>query len=214
MHDRIVVPDGDVLIHAGDQTDMGRPDEIFEFYAWLSKQPHGRIIAIPGNHDFGFQKIPYLLDTIRSTFPRVETLLDSETTIDGLRVWGSPWQPWFHDWAYNFSPGEKGRYEARNKWDQIPDDTAILITHGPSYGVLDKTLGGHHVGCSALNARIAQLQDLRLHVCGHIHEGYGTQHVGNVLHVNACICDRSYEPVQMPWVLDIVGGQVQIGKEG
>jgi len=202
FNERIAVPDGDVLIHAGDSTDSGRPDEIFAAYAWLSKLPHERIIVTPGNHDFGFQKVPALLHALTSKFPRIETLIDAETTLGALRVFCSPWQPWFHDWAYNFLPGPAGIQPAEEKWSEIPDDVAVLVTHGPCYGVLDETLRGEFVGCVAMKARIAQLKRLRLHVFGHVHEAYGTQRIGDVLHVNASVCDARYSPEQKPWVLD------------
>lgn len=146
MQEEMTIPDGDVLIHAGDLMMDGVPDDIFEAFAWLSELPHKRIIVTPGNHDFGFQQDPHLVGVLNSKFPRVEVLIDQETSIEGLRVFASPWQPWFHDWAYNFSRGPVGLREAEDKWAMIPGDTAILITHGPVYGILDTTLRGQHVG--------------------------------------------------------------------
>lgn len=115
-----------------------------------------------------------------------------------LKLYASPYQPWFHDWAYNFSRGPAGERQAKEKWAQIPDDTAILVTHGPAYGILDMPSSGKHAGCSGLKARLAQLSQLRLHVFGHIHESHGVQRRGNVLHLNACICDSQYDPIQKP----------------
>lgn len=204
MHDQIKrVPDGDVLIHAGDLTMEGSKSEILQGFAWLARLPHMRIIFTPGNHDFGFQRIPELVLILQSKFPRVETLIDHDTLIDGVRLWASPWQPWFHDWAFNFLPGPVGLKQAEAKWDEIPDDTAILVTHGQVYGVLDGTLRGHYAGDSALKARIARLLNLRLYVGGHIHEAYGTQMVDGVLYVNACSCDSQYWPSHPPIVVDL-----------
>lgn len=205
-----VIPDGDVLIHAGDLTDTGKSNEIFDAYAWLSKMPHERIIVTPGNHDFGFEKIPSLRPVLAAKFPRVETLIDSETMLNELRVYGSPFQPWFHDWAFNFLPGPAGERQAEEKWDMIPDDTAILVTHGPPYDVLDRTLRGRFVGCPALRQRIGNLPQLRLHVFGHIHESHGTRRIGGVLHVNASICDHLYDPVNPPIVLDWDGERFEV----
>jgi Icc-related predicted phosphoesterase len=202
-HERLTVPDGDVLIHAGDITLDGAPAAIFDAFAWLSRLPHERIIFVPGNHDFGFQKIAQLTSTLASKFPRVQVLLDGETTIEGKRVFGSPWQPWFHDWAFNFAPGPRGEREAEEKWDAIVDDTEILITHGPVRGILDRTLRGEHVGCPFLRARIEKLDRLKLHVCGHIHEAYGVESAGDVLYVNASTCDASYRPIQPPIVVEL-----------
>lgn len=201
------LPQGDVLIHAGDLTGRGSQSEIFDAFANLARLPYERILVTPGNHDFGFEQNPFIVHILKNKFPHIEILLDLETTIDGLRIWASPYTPWFHDWAFNFLPGPAGIAQAQEKWATIPDDTAILITHGPRYGVLDETLQKKHVGCAALAERIASLPQLRLHVFGHIHESYGVEKVGDVLHVNACICDALYRPVQPPMVIDILNGE-------
>lgn len=204
MHDKIKrMPEGDVLIHAGDLTNEGIPAEIFEAFAWLSKQPCERVVCVPGNHDFGLQRIEQLPRVLQSKFPRVELLNDCDTMLGGMRVWGSPWSPWFNDWAFNFLPGPAGIAQAEEKWAQIPDDTAILVTHGPVHGILDETLRRKHVGCAALKDRAATLASLRLYVSGHIHEAYGAEKHGEVLYVNACTCDSQYWPSQPPIVVDL-----------
>src|SRR5579883_2042355 len=117
MHDMIKrVPDGDVLIHARDLTMEGSYSEIFDAFSWLSRLPHDRIIVTPGNHDFGFQQVPELVSLLRSKFSRVEVLIDQSMMIQTARLWSSPWQAWFHDWAYNFLPGPAGEAQAREKW--------------------------------------------------------------------------------------------------
>jgi predicted phosphodiesterase len=202
-HHNITVPAGDVLIHAGDLTMDGSTPDILRAFTWLAAQPHERIIVTPGNHDFGFQQKADLIDILTAKFPRVEVLIDRETTIEGLRVFASPYQPWFYDWAYNFARGEAGQKEAIEKWSLIPDDTAILITHGPVRGILDRTMDGSHAGCPALKARMETLHNLRLHVCGHIHEAYGTEQHGQTIYVNASSCDIHYSPSQPPIVIDL-----------
>ncbi|MEO9170897.1 MAG: metallophosphoesterase, partial [Candidatus Baltobacteraceae bacterium] len=152
----------------------------------------------PGNHDLAFQDAPDLRRVLDAKFPRITTLIDEFSMVADLKLYASPYQPWFHDWAYNFSRGPAGERQAKEKWAQIPDDTAILVTHGPAYGILDMPSSGKHAGCSGLKARLAQLSQLRLHVFGHIHESHGVQRRGNVLHVNACICDSQYDPIQKP----------------
>jgi Icc-related predicted phosphoesterase len=201
-HARISVPDGDVLVHAGDITVDGETAAIFDAFAWLSRLPHERIVFVPGNHDFGFARIAQLTATLAAKFPRVEVLLDRETTIGTWRVFGSPWQPWFHNWAFNFAPGPAGERQAEERWDAIVDDTEILITHGPVRGILDRTVRGEHVGCPVLRKRIGKLARLKLHVCGHIHEGYGAATVDDVLYVNASSCDAAYRPIQPPIVVE------------
>jgi Icc-related predicted phosphoesterase len=202
-HERVRLPEGDVLIHAGDLTMRGRRDEIYRAFEWLSKQPHRRIVVIPGNHDRVLQNIPQLSSRLRSAFPRVELLIDQETVVFGMRVYGSPWQPWFNDWAYNFETGRDGDKQAEDTWAKIPDDTTILVTHGPAFDILDTTIRREHVGCVALRARISQLKNLRLHVFGHVHEGYGFTKRNGVLFVNASACGADYSPIRQPLVVTL-----------
>jgi len=202
-HAGLTIPDGDVIVHAGDLTLSGDVEAIVDGFAWLSEMPHRNIIFVPGNHDFGFQDIPGLRSELAQRFPRVTVLMDESTVIGGLRVYGSPYQPWFHDWAFNFAPGDEGLVDAQARWAKIPDATQILITHGPVRGILDRVRNGERAGCPQLRARIAELDDLRLHVCGHIHEAYGTEEHGRVLYVNASTCDVHYRPVQAPIVVDL-----------
>ena len=144
QHERLVVPGGDLLIHAGDATMHGGAGDVFATYAWLSMQPHERIVFVPGNHDFGFVSDPDFEGELARRWPRVTTLLDEPATVAGHSIWGSPWQPWFHDWAFNFAPEPGGATQARDKWAEIPNNVEILVTHGPMRGVLDEaTLGGH-----------------------------------------------------------------------
>jgi Icc-related predicted phosphoesterase len=170
-HEEIAVPNGDVLVHSGDLTMTGSPATVVRAFAWLSALPHETVIFVPGNHDFAFERDPAFAEALAARFPRVQILVDAGTTVGGLRVYGSPYQPWFHSWAFNFAKGEAGEREAQERWALIPDDTSILITHGPVRGILDRTSRGEHVGCRQLAARIEALESLRLHVCGHIHEG-------------------------------------------
>ena len=131
----------------------------------------------------------------------VTYLRDSAVTIEGIKLWGSPWQPWFFDWAFNLQRGP----EIARKWDLIPDDTQVLVTHGPPQGVLDETSRKppQSVGCEALSERIAALPLLKLHVFGHIHEAYGTRVRDGCTFVNASICDVRYSPVNSPVTLDL-----------
>jgi Icc-related predicted phosphoesterase len=204
--ERVAIPDGDVLLHAGDHTMRGSVDELERAARWLgSLRPRYRaVITIPGNHDFGAEWYP---ERARSIFEAhdITWLVDEAAVCDGVRFYGSPWQPWFLDWAFNF-PRDDGGAAATSVWAKIPDDTDVLITHGPPFGILDQTLpGDERVGCPHLLAAIQERGGIQAHVFGHIHEGYGTatRRVGSggrdVLFVNAATCDRErYAPVQPP----------------
>lgn len=193
-HGRIVVPDGDVLVHAGDSTKRGTLAQLREVASFLRELPHAHKIIIAGNHDFGLQEDPELGGELFGS----AYLCDAEADAGGLRVWGSPWQPWFYDWAFNLPRGEA----LRAKWELIPSGIDVLVTHGPPMGVLDRTVVGEDVGCEELRDAIAIVKP-RLHVFGHIHEAYGARRVGETLCVNASNCTLAYQPDNPPIVVEL-----------
>jgi predicted phosphodiesterase len=191
------IPDGDLLIHAGDATHHGTQEEIREFNAWFAALPHANKIFVAGNHDWGFQLHPE--QSRAKLAPSIIYLQDSETTIDGLRIFGSPWQPQFGLWAFNLERGSP----LRERWQRIPTGVDILITHGPPYGIQDRTLSGRHVGCRDLHAEITTRIKPRLHVFGHIHEDAGRHEQDGITFVNACNVDLTYRLVHGPYVVDL-----------
>lgn len=176
-HDRLAVPDGDVLVHAGDLTLHGSLDDVTRFDDWLSSLPHRHKVVVCGNHDWCFQRTPA---EARRRLRNAIYLEDEAAVVEGLRFYGSPWQPWFLDWAFNLPRGP----ELAAKWALIPGDTDVLITHGPPAGVLDLTKRGDRVGCADLLNRVHEVRP-KLHVFGHIHEAAGVERVGATLFVNA-----------------------------
>ena len=201
-HNQIRVPEGDVLIHAGDFTNNGKVDQVADFAEWLDKQPHAHKIAIPGNHDFLCERAP---DIAKGIFEqtRIRYLVDQTAVIDGVIFYGSPWQPRFCDWAFNLDRGAA----LRAKWDLIPNGVNVLITHGPPQKFLDRTAGGEHVGCEDLARVISKrLVDLSMSVFGHIHEGYGYYRNDGPLFVNSSTCSLKYQPINQPIVVDLVDG--------
>jgi Icc-related predicted phosphoesterase len=199
--EHVHIPDGDILLHAGDLTMQGTEAELERAARWLGTLRHRfrAIVAVPGNHDFGIEATP---DAYRERFRGhgVTLLIDEPAVVEGLNIYGSPWQPWFYDWAYNF-PRDDGGAFARKTWAAIPPDTDVLITHGPPQGILDKTFGGDdtRVGCPYLLAAVRNLPRAQVHLFGHIHEAYGEERHGKTLFVNAATCDRErYAPVQPP----------------
>ncbi len=193
-HD-VHVPDGDVLVHAGDLTGSGSLAEIAKAHAWLADLPHAHKVVIAGNHDHGFQRTP---GEARALMTGVTYLEDEGVAIEGVRFYGSPWQPWFFDWAFNLQRGP----DLAAVWARIPDDTDVLVTHGPPRGILDRIHSGLEVGCDDLRAAVARVRPT-VHVFGHIHEAYGELERDGTRFVNASTCTLRYEPTQPPIVVDL-----------
>lgn len=199
-NEQIAVPDGDVLIHAGDATIRGTEHEVEEFLAWFSSLPHKYKIFVAGNHDWLYETNNRYARLLTASF-NIKYLQDSSTIIEGLKIYGSPWQPRFYDWAFNLNRGA----ELAEKWKLIPDDTDILITHGPPHGILDEVPRKFFVentGCEELRKKVEEIRP-KLHIFGHIHCGYGQTEKFGVKYVNASNCDESYEPTQSPIVIDL-----------
>jgi len=195
MHERIAIPDGDVLVHCGDSLGQGSLEELEALDQFLGTLPHAHKLLIAGNHDWCFEREP---EAARRLVRNAIYLEDDGLELDGTKFYGSPWQPWFFDWAFNLERGEP----LREVWAKIPDDTEVLITHGPPHGVLDRTIHGEMVGCEQLLSRV-QIVRPRFHLFGHIHEGYGTVQREETFFINASTCDVRYAPINAPMVLTL-----------
>lgn len=196
-HKSVKLPKGDLLVHAGDISYRGKLSEVLDFLDWFGKLPFAHKIFIAGNHDFYFEKAA--ASDIQSLIPNgIIYLNDSGIEINGIRIWGSPVTPWFHDWAFNRHRGA----DINKHWKQIPSDTNLLITHGPVFGILDTVINGSHVGDKELLRKIEDVKPA-VHVCGHIHESYGRVKHGSTRFINACVLNEKYELVNLPVVFDL-----------
>lgn len=197
---------GDLLIVAGDLTARDTLEETDKFDEWLGRLNYRKKIFIAGNHDNSLvEEKPkkYYCITKEKKFERFEYLCDSGTEFEGLKIWGSPWTLTF--------PGMNPRCKAftvdteeelAEKWALIPDDTDILITHGPPFAMMDAVYDYEagkirNCGSKSLHERICKLK-LKLHVFGHIHEGYFERKIGNCTFVNASHVNEHYQPVNKP----------------
>lgn len=198
LHRRVKVPEGDFLIHAGDFMSSGRSlDEIIDFDEWLAEQPHPYKIVIAGNHDLLFES---KAADARAALTNAVYLENSGVEIAGLRFWGCPITPVTEAWAFHVPRG----FASRKYWDMIPDETDVLITHGPPFGILDKKdILSSRLGCKQLTATLMRVRP-RLHVFGHIHGGYGyeTRPGGTVL-VNCAIQNAAYRLVNLPITVEL-----------
>lgn len=199
------IPSGDVLVHAGDFMDSGWEErEYLPFLRWFNSFPHKHKIFIAGNHDRYTEMNEESFRKDVKAFGSAIYLRDEEYVIDGVKFYGSPWQKWFHSWAWNM-PKEPHKYEifATNHWDKIPTDTNVLITHGQPYKINDQAPDGEYTGCQYLLNKIHTLSNLELFVGGHIHCEYGTKLINGVTYINPAICTEEYAPINAPIVFDL-----------
>ena len=193
--DDLVIPDGDVFVHAGDLCRGGDLDELAEAAAWRAALPHAHKIVVAGNHDWAFVRTP---DEARALLGDGAIYLqDDEVTIDGVRFWGSPWQPAYHDWAFNLPRGAP----LAEVWARIPIGVDVLVTHGPPDGIGDRSPFGGRAGCVDLRRRVGEVAP-RLHLFGHIHHDGGVWRDGatTFANVTAWECERA------PTVIDVDAG--------
>lgn len=204
-HDQIEIPEGDVLIHCGDWTNKGSLTAIKDFLDWFICQPCENLVFIAGNHELTLDSPRKdARDLVQKYLgPKCHYLENSSVEIDGFKIYGSPYTPAFYDWAFNRQRGKDIAIE----WAKIPNDTNILITHGPCYGILDLVEYSEtrdlHQGCQDLLERIKDLKQLKLHAAGHLHSNHGIVEIGGVKFVNASSCNEEYDPVNKPIVVEL-----------
>ena len=225
------LPGGDILIHAGDITSLGRKDEVKRFIKWFSKQEYKYKVFIAGNHDMTFDSEKLLRDKLahfegRTEYdtecadgkpewldnllisglnPNVFYLENSFVMLDDIKIWGSPISPTFgYGWGFNKDRG----HEINKVWDSIPNDTDIVITHSPIYGYCDRASNtNQNVGCEDLYHRLQEVKP-HLHFAGHIHEAYGWGTIpykdewGDIYTFNGCSCNLRYEVFNEPITFD------------
>lgn len=193
-HWELKVPAGDILIHAGDATYEGKLTELIDFNRWLGTLDFKHIIFVPGNHDFLFQENwAFAKDMVFNA----TCLKDGGFKYAGLNFWGSPYTLEFMDWAFMEPDDEKLRRHFR----EIPSKTDVLITHQPPRHFGGVMKDGQNVGSQSLTDFLPK--DLKLHVFGHIHAGYGKKKVGETLFVNVSVMDEDYELSNLPVEIEL-----------
>jgi Icc-related predicted phosphoesterase len=214
------LPEGDVLIHAGDYSVFGEYDETKEFLDWFVKHPHKHKIIVFGNHEVGIcpqmhahlKVIPGMFrkeieeyiktTTMMLTYKnRVTYLFDKGIEIDGIKFWGSPWcggdRCVMGRWGFYI---EDDDYR-KSKFDMIPDDTHVLITHSPPKGILD-TAHGTSLGCPVLADRVEEIKP-PVHVFGHIHDSFGCHPTEHTDYYNCSNLNEAYKVVNPVTVIDV-----------
>lgn len=202
------IPDGDVIIHAGDFMSSGwHKCQYVGFLKWFNKLPHKHKIFIAGNHDRYVELYNEEFRNDVKALDNVTYLQDEECIINEIKFYGSPWQKWFYSWAFNFpnhhENPERAYEVAKNCWAKIPDDVNVLITHGQPWGINDRAPDGEYTGCKELMKRISHLTYLKLYIGGHIHCQYGLNEVCRNSYINASICNEAYAPINPPVIFDL-----------
>ena len=212
------LPDGDILVHAGDLTFSGDVPEIAKAAAWLGqlRSRYRHMVVIAGNHDWLFQRDPATARLLLEE-KNIIYLHDQAAELCGLKFWGTPYTPEFCGWAFNVRRGAA----LAEVWARIPDDTQVLVTHGPplgywddvrrhdvqshygEYGVENDHVRTEHVGCADLRARVQRLRHLRLHIFGHVHRpGLEYDSLGTRF-CNASVINHDYQYRYPPQVIDL-----------
>lgn len=179
LHDNLKLEAGEMLINAGDITEYGTEEEVVDFIKWFEKQPFKHKIFIAGNHDLFLETCTKnVLQKLMAN--NVIYLQNSDVTIKGIKIWGSPVSPYFLGMAFNKTRGNA----IQKVWNKIPSDTDILITHTPPKGIMDIGLG-----CEDLLNCVKKIKP-KLHLFGHIHDQLGLKDIGETRFINAAVTNN------------------------
>jgi Icc-related predicted phosphoesterase len=195
LHREVDVPDGDILIHAGDFTLFSESTEaVADFNDWLGELPHRFKVIVPGNHEFFLESDP----SERSLLNNASVLINEGIEIEGLRLWGTPVTP-----MYGGAFGLSSAKDRKRLYAQIPLDTDVLISHGPPFGILDADpVSGLHQGCHELLDAVMWVRP-KLHVFGHIHGASGVFQTEQTTFINAARLGLNCDPDEGPFVFEM-----------
>ncbi len=203
-----VPPDVDAAIHCGDESMQRKSKwnepEARDFFRWYSDLPIATKIYVPGNHSTSVEN-----GIIRpEEYPTIKFLIHEGWEWDGLKIFGSPYTPWFFAWAYNVA-----RPDLDKLWSEIPAGLDILITHGPPKGIMDVTRDWRskepiHVGSLSLTKQVTERIVPRVHAFGHLHDeagiqNFGQQQRGETQFINCACCDLSGQLVHHGMVIEV-----------
>lgn len=187
------IPECDLLVLAGDYVpfdlDIKAQRHWFrtKFKDWLANTPARYRVGIAGNHDFALEDDPGLPNELPWYYLRDRGLI-----IEGISVYGTPWVPQYGNWAFM-----KNDDKLESIYAEIPEALDILVTHGPAFGVLDRSNTGDWCGSRALRERLFEtLPDN--HVFGHIHEAFGIAENAGMRSFNVSHCDGAMQPTRKP----------------
>lgn len=205
---KLILPDADVIVCAGDMTSVGKEHEVRNFMKWFSAlDQYIYKVFIAGNHDWLFETSRvYAKELIPKNIIYLE---DSGIEIEGLYFYGTPVNIEFCNWAFN-----RTEQKLSEHWKAIPEHTDVLITHNPAYSVLDQSIRGNmlseNYGSPSLYNEVLYRVKPLVHVCGHIHSGHGVEIIDNTTFINASVLNESYEIAYEPVLVEINNKEVKI----
>jgi len=194
---QIPIPEGDVLIHCGDHTFQGNKHESHEALLWLERLPHKYKLIIAGNHEVKWES-PTFRQFLFKDYKTLTYLHETGIEINNIKFWGSPYQPYFMGWAFNCPRGPV----LKAHWAKIPDDTDVLITHGPPYNLGDTNGRDPRFGDEDLLRRVLEVKPT-IHCYGHAHHGYGERFFEGIHFINAAILNEDYMIANKPVEVEI-----------
>jgi Icc-related predicted phosphoesterase len=213
---RASIPTVDLILFGGDFSLVGNPVDVASFKEWI-RSFNVPAVIIAGNCDLAFdtERLAHFtpriegychptvpIDTIKPSFlenpGKISYLEDSEVTVNGVRIYGSPYSPEFNDWGFPIHQGE-----AESRWSKIPDGIDVLLVHGPPKDVCDATSTGFHAGCASLRTAIERTKPA-LAVFGHIHEAHGIGEVGETLCANVAVLNVKFELGYPVTLIDLI----------
>jgi Icc-related predicted phosphoesterase len=203
FHQGITIPECDVVVFAGDagwEDWTGDLREVEKFLWWFRCLPAKYKVMTVGNHDYAAAYHSSIVSSLAEEYD-IHYLINDSVIIDGIKFWASPFSLEFMGWSFALPRDEE---ILTKHWNQIPENTDVVITHGPCFGILDTIYpeSEEHLGDPILMDRIAQIQP-KLHVSGHIHGGFGKRQIVNTIFVNASVCDENYDPINLPILVEI-----------
>ena len=190
-HEAVLLPRGDMIIHAGDLTRNGTESEVRDFLQWFSHQNYKYRIFIAGMHDSLFEQEPGLARRLLPS--NVIYLEESGVEVGGLKIWGSPFNTFNHGSAFSVSSSE----EINGHWDKIPHDCDIVTSRTPAYGMLDEDESGEHIGSKDLLRRLVKVEP-GYFVCGNVQGTHRHEYRYNINFINASLLNQEHKIVYKP----------------
>ncbi|WP_028486830.1 metallophosphoesterase family protein [Thiomicrorhabdus chilensis] len=206
---QVVIHSGDFMRHSMSSRDLN------DFLDWFEELPFEHKILVPGNHDRFCEQFETDKDFRYMVIPdEVHLLINESIEINGVKFWGSPYTPEFHNWGFQLDKGEELEH-----WNKIPVDADVLITHGPAKFILDDKYAEFSIGrkrrkessefyesalgCPFLAERIKELNKLQAHLFGHIHGGYGRDDSHGYVALNSSLMNEDYSLKNQPQVVSV-----------